>query len=142
MVRRKSNVCILQFDWLIAIHFFNSLVRNASFLIVKSGVREEVIGFNKSLCKNILLVSLRLCTSPLVCAPPLLTLFTSPTTPPTPRHVRGRQFPMLDIWQSPNKFTGKRKNQCSRLHLHEVAVPISTARFAPPSLADKLLRSE
>ena len=29
-----------------------------------------------------------------------------------------------------------------RLHLHEVIVPIGTARLAPPSLVDKLLHSE
>ena len=54
--------------------------RNASFLIViNSGVREEVSDVNKSLCKKILLVSSCLCTSPLVRAPPQLTLFNSLT---------------------------------------------------------------
>ena len=76
-----------------------------------NGVREEVSDFNQSLCKNILLVSSRLCTSPLVSAPPQLTLFTSPTTPSTPRHMRGRTFSTLEIWQSPEKFTGKRITQ-------------------------------
>ena len=76
-----------------------------------SVVREEVSDFNKSLCKNILLVSSRLCTSSLVRSPPQLTLFTSPTTPSTPRNVRSRQFPTLEIWQSPDKFTGKHKTQ-------------------------------
>ena len=76
-----------------------------------SGVREEVSDVNKSLCKNILFVSLRFCTSPLVHAPPQLTLFTSPTTPSTPWHMRGRQFSTLEIWQSPDKFTGKRITQ-------------------------------
>ena len=52
-VLRKSNVCILQFYWLIGLYLFMSLVRNASFLIVKnSGVREEVSDVNKSLCTN------------------------------------------------------------------------------------------
>ena len=56
-VPRKSHVCILRFDWLIALYIFISLVRNASFLIVKNnGVREEVSDVNKSLGKNILLV--------------------------------------------------------------------------------------
>ena len=42
-VYRKSNVCIIQFDWLIALYIFISLVCNASFLIVKnSGIREEL----------------------------------------------------------------------------------------------------
>ena len=76
-----------------------------------SGVREEVSDVNKSLCKNILFVSSRLCTSPLVCEPPQLTLFTSPTTPSTPRHMRGRKFSTLDIWQSPDKFIEKRRTQ-------------------------------
>ena len=89
-----------------------SFVRNASFLIVKnSGVRKEVSDVNKSLCKNIFFVSSRLCTLPLVRAPPQLTFFTSPTTPSTPRHMRGRKFSTLDIWQSSDKFTGKRKTQ-------------------------------
>ena len=89
-------MCIIRFDWLIALYLFISLVRNASFLIVKnSGVREEVSDVKKSLCKNILLVSLRLCTSAFVRAPPQLTLFTSPTTPSTSRHMHGRQFPTL-----------------------------------------------
>ena len=105
-------MCIIRFDWLIALYIFISLVCNASFIIVKnSGVREEVSDANKSLCKNIFLVSSRLFTSPLVRAPPQLTLFTSPTTPSPPRHVRGRQFPTLEIFQSPDKFTGKRKTQ-------------------------------
>ena len=105
-------MCIIRYDWLIALYLFISLVRNTIFLIVKnSGLREEVSDISKSLCKNIFLVSLRLCTSTLVYAPPQLTLFTSPTTPSTPRHVRGRQFPKLEIWQSPEKFTGKRKTQ-------------------------------
>ena len=76
-----------------------------------SGIREEVSDVNKSLCEKILFVSSRLCTSPLVRAPPQLTLFTSPTTPSTPRHMRGRQFSTLEIWQSPDKFTGKRRIQ-------------------------------
>ena len=33
-------------------------------------------------------------------------------------------------------------NQRLRLHLHEVAVPVGTARLALPSLADKFFRSE
>ena len=97
-----------------------SLVRNANFLIVKnSGVREEVSDVNKSLCKNIFFVSSRLCTSPLVRAPPQLTLFTSPTTPSTPRHMRGIQFWTLEILQSPDKFTGKRKTQIN-IYIYEV----------------------
>ena len=33
-----SNVCIIRFDWLIALYLFISLVRSASFLIVKKVV--------------------------------------------------------------------------------------------------------
>ena len=65
----------------------------------------------KSLCKNILLVILCLCTSAFVCAPPQMTLFTSPTTPSTSRHMRGRKFSTLYIWQSPDKFIGKSKTR-------------------------------
>ena len=105
-------MCIIRFDWLIALYLFISLVRNASFLIVKnSGVREEVSDVNKSLYKNIFMASSRLFTSPLVRAPPQLTLLTSPSTPSMTRHVSGRQFPMLEIWQSPDKFTGKSKTK-------------------------------
>ena len=43
-VKRKSNVYILRFNWLIGIYLFMSLVRNASFLIVKNScVREEIV---------------------------------------------------------------------------------------------------
>ena len=105
-------MCVILFYWSLALYIFTLLPCNASFMIVKNScVREKVSDVNKSLCKNICLVSLRLCTSPLVCASPLLTLFTSLTTPSTPRHVRGRKFPTLDIWQSSNKFTGKSKTQ-------------------------------
>ena len=99
-----------------------SVVCNTSFLIVKkSCVREEVSDVNNSLCKNIFLVSSRLCTSPLVHAPPQLTLFTSPTTPSTPRHVCGIQFQTLEILQSPNKFAGKCKTQINiYVYIYEV----------------------
>ena len=81
----------------------------------KSCVREEVSDVNKSLWKNILLVSSFLCTSSFVHAPPQLTLFTSPTSPSTPRHMRGRQFPTLEIWQSPDKFT---RNSKTRIYVY------------------------
>ena len=42
---------------------------------------------------------------------PQLTLFTSPTTPSTPRHVCSIQFGTLEILQSPDKFIGNRKTQ-------------------------------
>ena len=105
-------MCITRFDCLIALYLFTLLPRNASILIVKNScVREEVRDFNKSLRKNIFLVISRLCTSTLVRAPPQLTLFTSPTTPSMPHNVHSRKFPTLEIWQSPKKFTGKRKIQ-------------------------------
>ena len=96
---------------LIALYLFISLVRNASFIIVEQWWQGRSQWCQKSLCKNILLVSLRLCTSAFVRAPPQLTLFTSPTTPSTPRNIRGRKFPTLEIWQSPDKFTGKSKTR-------------------------------
>ena len=37
-VQRNSNIRILRFDWLIGVYLFISLVRNASFLIVKTVV--------------------------------------------------------------------------------------------------------
>ena len=40
-VWRKSNVCIIKFDWLIALHIFTLLVCKASFLIVKIVVSEK-----------------------------------------------------------------------------------------------------
>ena len=73
-------MCIIQYDWLIVLYIFIPLVRIASFLIVKNScVREELTDVK----------------SPLVSAPPQLTLFTSPTTPSMPRHMCGRQFPTL-----------------------------------------------
>ena len=71
---------IIRYDWLIVLYIFIPLVRIAIFLIVQNScVREELTDVN----------------SPLVFAPPQLTLFTSPTTPSTPRHMRSRQFPTL-----------------------------------------------
>ena len=108
-VWHKSNVYIMLFDWLIALYIFTLLPRNASFLILKNScVREEVSDFNKSLCKNIFLVSSRLCTSPLVRASPQLTLSL---------HLQPLQCPVMcavdNFWrlifynsQSPDKFTG------------------------------------
>ena len=114
-VWRKSNVCIIRFYWLIALYIFISLVPNASFLIVKnSSGREEVSDVNKSLCRNIFLVSLCLCTSPLVRVPPQLN------PPPFNYHPsNGPGMCAADNYQrlrfsnsrSPDKFTGKRKTQ-------------------------------
>ena len=105
-------MCILRFDWLIGVYLFYLTSSQREFFNRKnSGIREEVSDVKKSLCKNILFVSSRLCTSPLVRAPPQLTLFTSPTTPSTPPHMRGSQFSTLEILQSSDKFTGKRRTQ-------------------------------
>ena len=42
-VERNSTVCIIRFDWLIALYLFTLLPRNTSFLIVKNCcVREEL----------------------------------------------------------------------------------------------------
>ena len=134
---------IIKYDWLIALYLFTPLSRNTSFPIIKhSCVREELSdvvfffrqNFNKSLCKNIFLVSLRLCTSPLVCAPPQLTL--SLHLPPLQRPiicaVDNFQRLIFGNSQSPDNFTGKPKivslptssqesvnrNQHLCLHLH------------------------
>ena len=62
---------------------------------------------NKSLWKKIFLVSLHLCTSPLVRAPPQLTPFPSPTT----CAVENSQRWKFGNSQSLDKFTGKPKTQ-------------------------------
>ena len=85
----KSNVCVIRFYWLISLYLFTLLPCNASFLIIKNGfVREEVSDlvfffrhtYNRSLCKNIFLMSTHSCPLPLFRAPPQLILFPSPTT--------------------------------------------------------------
>ena len=62
---------------------------------------------NESFWKNIFLVSFHSCTSPLVCAPPQLTLSPSPTACVVDDIQRLRFYNS----QSPNKFTGKPKIQ-------------------------------
>ena len=56
-VRHKSNVRIIQYDWLIVLYIFIPLVRIASFLIVKnSSVREEltdILYFHKTQLQQI-----------------------------------------------------------------------------------------
>ena len=82
-------MCIIRYDWLIVLYLFISLVRNASFLIINTVVswKNSVIfrfffrhNCKKSLWKNIFLVSLHSQPSPLVCAPPQLTIFPSLTS--------------------------------------------------------------
>ena len=94
-----SQTCVLyKFDWLVALYLFILLVRNASVLILKSsGDREELSDVNKRPYKNIMLVSLRLCMSPLVLAPPQLTF--SLNLPPLQRHrhVLVENFASLQI---------------------------------------------
>ena len=105
-------MCILQFYWLVALYIFISLVRNASFLIRKTVVSGKKSVMSKNHCAR------TSCRWVRACAPHLLFVhlpdwhfFTSPTTPSTPRHMRGRKFPKLYIWQSPDKFTGKSKTR-------------------------------
>ena len=108
----ESSLWILWFDWLIALYLFTPLPRNASFLIFKhSCVREELSDVNKSLCKNIFLVSSRLGTSPLVRVPPQLTFpFTyHPFNGPGIYAVENFQFLRFVNSQSPDKLTGKPK---------------------------------
>ena len=104
-------MCILLFDWLIALYLSTPLHRNASFIIVKhSCVREELSGvvfffwrkFNKSLCKDIILVSSHSRPLTLVCAPPQRKLSPSPTTCAVDNFQRLRFGNSL----SPDKFTG------------------------------------
>ena len=47
-VQLKPNICILRFDWLIALYIFFLLVLNASLLIVK----KVVSGKNSAMSKN------------------------------------------------------------------------------------------
>ena len=68
----------------------------------------------KSLWKNIFLVSLHSCTSPLVHAPPQLTLFPSTTT----CAVEDSQHLRFGNSQSPDKFTGKPKTKIIIYKLH------------------------
>ena len=109
----KSNLWILWFDWLIALYIFTLLTRNASFIIIKhSCVREELSDVNKSLCKNIFLVSSRLCISPLVCAPPPTDtsyFIYHPFNGPSMYTVDNFQCLRFGNSQSPDKFIGKPK---------------------------------
>ena len=116
-VWHKSNLCILLFYWLIALYIFTPLPHNTIFLIIKhSCVREELSdivfffrnNFDKSLCKNIFLVSFHFCNSPLVRAPHQLTLSPSPTTCAVDYF---RRLIFSDS-QSPNKFIGNSKIVC------------------------------
>ena len=86
-VRRKSNVCIIRYDWLTSLYLSISSVRNASFSIIKtvaSGKNSVIFrfffrnNFKKSLWENIFLVIFHSRPSPLVLAPPQLTLQPSP----------------------------------------------------------------
>ena len=110
-------MCIIRFYWLIALYIFISLVRNASFLIVKkrfSGKNSLMLcflfrlNFKRSLCKKIFLVSFYLRPLPLFRALPQLSLFPSLTT-----------FRMLDL--------PIRIHKLKELQTHlRVQIPIST----------------
>ena len=109
-------MCIIQYYWLIVLYLFISLVRIASFLIVKnSGVREELSylpfffrhNCNKSLWKNIFLVSLHSRTSSLVHVPPQLPLSPSHNTCAVDDFQRFR----FGNSQPPDKFTGEPRTQ-------------------------------
>ena len=104
-------MCIIRYGWLISLYLFISLVHYASFLSLKTVVsgKNSVIfhlffrhNCNKSLWKNIFLVSFHSRTSPLFCAPPQLSLSPSPTTFVVDNSQRFR----FDNSQSPNKLTG------------------------------------
>ena len=49
-IRRKSNVCIIWFDWVISLYLFISLVCNGSFLIVKTVVSGKKLVMSKNHC--------------------------------------------------------------------------------------------
>ena len=133
-------MCIIQNDWLIALYLFISLVCNRSFLIIKtvlSGKNSVIFRFffrhncNKSLWKNIFLVSLHSCTSPLVCAPTQLPLSPSPTT----CAVEYSQHLIFGNIQPPGKFTGNTITQMniyiyitSHLPIYEVN---GTSQYLP-----------
>ena len=111
-VLRKSNVCIIQFDWLIALYIFISLFRNMSFIIVKPVVagKKSVMSTNHYARTHFWWVR--------ACAPHLWLVHLSNWhfslhLPPLqrPRHVHGWQFSTLEVWQSPDKFTVKRKTK-------------------------------
>ena len=82
-------MCIIRFDWLVALYIFTLLPHNASFLIIKkkyeSGKNSVIYfffrhNFNRSIYNNIFLVSLHSRPLPLLRAPPQLTLPPSPIT--------------------------------------------------------------
>ena len=51
-VRRKSNVCIIRFEWLIALYIFTLLPRNASFIIVKTVVLGKISVMSTNHCER------------------------------------------------------------------------------------------
>ena len=56
--------------------------------------------------------------------------------------MRGRQFSTLEILQSSDKFTGKRRTQIYVYVYIYIRSLFRTARLTPPSLSDELLHSE
>ena len=106
-------MCIIQYELLIALYIFILLFSKRVFNHKNSRVREELSyltfffrhNCNKSLCKNIYLVSLYSYTSLLVCATPQLTLLNSPNT----CLFDDLQRLIFDNSQSPEKFTGEHK---------------------------------
>ena len=113
-VQRNSNVCIIRFDWLIALYLFIPLVCNASFLIEK-----KVCQGKTQWCQQIIVQEHLVGEFALV----HLTFgsFTSPTEnfPFAYHPFDGPGMCAVDNFlrlifgnsQSPDKFTGKRKTQ-------------------------------
>ena len=83
-------ICVLRFPVNLSGDYKISNVRVRNFILRACRGVEGVVGEVKSF-------SWGGATSPLVRAPPQMTLFTSPTTPSTPWHVRGIQFRTLEI---------------------------------------------
>ena len=110
-VRRKSNVCIIKFYWLIALYIFTLLPCNASFLIVKNSFSGKKSLMSTNHCERTYFWWVHAFSPQLFFKLP--NWHFSLHLPPLrrPRYMRSRQFRTLDICQSPDKFTGKRKTQ-------------------------------
>ena len=132
-------MCIKRYDWLIALYIFIPLVRNRSFLIIKtvvSGKNSAIFcfffrhNFNRSLCKNIFFVILHSRPLPFEHAPPQLTLPPSITT----CAVDDSQRLIFGNSQSPDKFTGKTKTVSHLTSSQESLKYKSTFTFILPTI--------
>ena len=113
-VQRKSNVCIIRFDWLISLHLFISLFHNTIILIVKT----VVSGKNSMMSTNHCARSS--CWWVCAFAPHLwfvhlpnwyLSLHLPPLQHPGMCMVDNFQRLRFGNSRSPDKFTGKLKTE-------------------------------